>query len=321
MSDHARTRDATAVTGAPGFAVHTGRAGRPVVVGEVLFDVFPDGSRRLGGAPFNVAWHLQGLGLEPLLVTRIGLDPEGDEILDAMSGWGLDTAAVQRDPDLPTGKVRVTLDGGEPSFHILPDQAWDNLDGRLDLSELAGGPPCVIYHGTLITRSEASREALYTYRGRTGAPVFLDVNLRPPWWTEAEVARALLGTRWVKLNTAELAALGGGEPDPAAHGLEEAAVGLRRRHALDTVIVTRGEAGALVFREGVTLRGSPPIAVRSGDPVGAGDAFSAAFLAGLVHGWPLQTTLDRAIDLAAAMCAVHGAVTDNRRLYHKLLEL
>ena len=101
---------------------------RPLIVGEVLFDVMPGGTRVLGGAPFNVAWHLEAFGLRPLLITRVGVDESGDEVLAAMASWGMDTSAVQRDDAHPTGRVQVELEGGEPTFQILPNQAYDHLD-------------------------------------------------------------------------------------------------------------------------------------------------------------------------------------------------
>ena len=105
--------------------------GRPVVVGEVLFDHFPDGSRVLGGAPFNLAWHLRAMGLEPLLITRVGSDPEGAEVLETMARWGLDVSAVQLDHRHATGAVHVRFDGGEPVFDIPSGQAWDHLEAGL----------------------------------------------------------------------------------------------------------------------------------------------------------------------------------------------
>ena len=89
---------------------------RPVVFGEVLLDCFKDGTTVLGGAPYNVAWHLKGLGLDPLLLTRVGSDPRGDGIRAAMLPAGLDTTGVQVDPDLPTGTVNVSILDGQPRF-------------------------------------------------------------------------------------------------------------------------------------------------------------------------------------------------------------
>ena len=115
----------------------TGR-GLPIVVGEVLFDEMPDGVRVLGGAPFNVAWHLAAFGLRPLMISRVGADDAGDEVLAAMESWGMDTSGVQRDPVHPTGKVRVELDAGEPTFEILPGQAYDHVDGDRAVRLISG---------------------------------------------------------------------------------------------------------------------------------------------------------------------------------------
>jgi fructokinase len=294
-------------------------SGRPVVVGEVLFDVFPDGARVMGGAPFNVAWHLQALGLQPLLITRVGDDELGREILGEMGDWGMDVRGVQHDSRYPTGRVKVELDGGEPRFEIAAEQAYDYLDPAAEPEAPLAEPAPLIYHGTLIARSEVSREALFAYRGRLAAPVFLDVNLRPPWWREEEIARALLGARWVKLNADELRTLTG-LPSADRAELIQTARDFRTRHALEAVIVTLGEDGAFVVWHDELLAGTPPAAVRDGDAVGAGDAFSAAFIAGIVWNWPPATTLSRALDLAAVACALRGAVSRDRTLYERLVD-
>ena len=98
-------------------------AGRPAVFGEVLFDRFEDGSSVLGGAPFNVVWHLQGFGLEPLLISRVGNDRLGEQVIAAMESWGMDTRGIQFDKDHPTGTVNVTLNNGQPTFDIVPERA------------------------------------------------------------------------------------------------------------------------------------------------------------------------------------------------------
>jgi fructokinase len=294
-------------------------AGRPVIVGEVLFDVFPDGTRRLGGAPFNVAWHLQALGCRPLLVTRVGTDPPGDRIVREMESWGLDTAAVQRDSNHPTGQVEVRLEDGEPSFEIAPDRAYDHLADDVDLPAVLGEPPALVYHGTLINRAEPSRLAVQAMRTRSEAPVFLDVNLRSPWWTEGSVKQSLFGARWVKLNLEELRLLreaaDGERFDPVA-----AAQAFRETFALEAVVVTRGAAGAVLVLRDRVLDRRPPVVVRPRDTVGAGDAFSAVFIAGLIAGWEPEICLARALDLAAVMCTVQGAVSHDDGLYQRVLQ-
>ena len=319
MGDGTDQLERTVRVGLPD-ASRAGLSGRPVIVGEVLFDCFPDGGRRLGGAPFNVAWHLEALGFIPLLVTRIGTDPLGERIVEGMADWGLDVRGVQRDAEHPTGQVDVRLEDGEPSFEIAPDQAYDHLsEDGIDLSTLVGGRAALIYHGTLINRTEPSRLAVQALRQRSEAPVFLDVNLRPPWWNEGAVKESLFGARWVKLNLEELRLLteptDDGPLDPVA-----AAQRFRDTFALEAVIVTRGAEGALLVLRDRVLERRPPVVVRPRDTVGAGDAFSAVFIAGLVAGWKPETCLGRALDLAAVMCTVQGAVSHDRGLYRRVLE-
>ena len=101
---------------------------RPIsVIGEVLFDHFADGRRILGGAPFNVAWNLQGLGQRPALISAVGRDAEGESILQQMSDWGMDRSLVAKHASLPTGSVQVTLHDNEPSYDIVTDVAYDDL--------------------------------------------------------------------------------------------------------------------------------------------------------------------------------------------------
>jgi len=290
--------------------------GRPILIGEVLFDCFPDGSRVLGGAPFNVAWHLQAMGLEPLLVSRVGTDALGERILTAMQEWGMDTSAIQRDPDRPTGTVEVSLDDG-PRFDIVPDRAWDALDGRLASAALSEIDGALLYHGTLIARSEVSATAVQTVRAMSGLPVFLDVNLRDPWWTAAAVRRLLFGTRWLKLNADELEAL---EEETRDLSLPERLRAARVRYALDTVVLTRGEAGATAVSADGAIDGTAPQPPTLVDSVGAGDAFSAVWIAGLLNGWPWRITFDRAMAFASLVCGHRGAVIPDRSVYSSLLD-
>ena len=294
--------------------------GRPVIVGEVLFDLFPDGTSILGGAPLNVAWHLQAFALEPLLITRVGEDAEGEAIVDAMIGWGMDLAGLQTDIAAPTGRVRVEIDDGEPFFAILPDQAYDNLDRDEALAAIRAHETSLVYHGSLIARSPASLSTVCAIRELDGLPAFVDVNLRAPWWSSSTMFSLLDGARWVKLNRNEIALL-----------LEVAAVGaeidicaavrvLQQRHRLTQVIVTKGGEGASVRDGDVFTEGGPATPQEIVDTVGAGDAFSAVWIAGLISGWSTEQTLARALDFAADVCTYQGAVTDDRSLYLRHLE-
>ncbi len=145
--------------------------GRPVVFGEVLFDTFPDGAAVLGGAPFNVAWHLQGFGLDPLFISRIGDDEPGTRVLDTMRAWGMDIRGLQVDSERPTGKVQVSFDNGQPGFSILPDQAYDFIDLEAAAGAAARAVPALLYHGSLIARHAVSREPCWACAGAAPASV------------------------------------------------------------------------------------------------------------------------------------------------------
>ncbi len=286
--------------------------GRPVIFGEVLFDCFPDGREVLGGAPFNVARHLQGFELKPLFISRVGDDYRGEQVLAAMTGWGMDTAGVQLDSQHPTGSVRIAMRGTTHSFDILPQQAYDYIDAAQTLPLLQQQQPSMLYFGSLIERETVSRHTLQSLRSFP-VPLFSDVNLRAPWWEPERVVSILQGVDWVKLNDEELAALG------YDGDLESAAKQMREEFAMRLLVVTRGEAGALLITADKMLHGKP-VAVRTlVDTVGAGDAFSAVMMLGMLREWALEKTLGHALEFAAHMCEVRGAVLPDNRYYQMCL--
>ncbi|HSG47289.1 MAG TPA: PfkB family carbohydrate kinase, partial [Longimicrobiales bacterium] len=289
-----------------------------MLFGEVLFDHFPDGSRALGGAPFNVAWHLKGLGAEPLLLTAVGDDVPGEEIQREMREWGLSTAGVQQHPSLPTGRVEVTLDDAGPGFRIPPDQAWDHIRADAARATVRGEAVGLVYHGTLALRSPGARQALATVIHASEAPVFVDVNLRDPWWTPETVEEAAASATWVKLNREELETLSGLET-----GTEEecraAAHAWARRRGVPNLIVTQGSQGALWLTEDGTILSARAPEVDVEDTVGAGDALSAVLCLGILEGWPPELSLGRAADFAADVCRLRGATQGDLTLYERHL--
>lgn len=287
---------------------------RPVVFGEVLYDCFPDSSRVLGGAPFNFAWHLQAFGLAPLLISRIGDDANGSAIRAAMEGWGMDTSGLQLDPAHPSGTVQVSVQGGDPSFDIAPDCAYDYIDPK-QLPSLEGAG--ALYHGSLALRSPASRAALRALKARLRVPVFLDVNLRAPWWHPNPIQHLLAGATWVKLNAQELAVLRPDQTDDIALSAE----GLQRRLGLELLVVTQGSKGALVCTaQGDRLEIRPSRGADAMDTVGAGDAFAAVLFLGLMRDWPLTTALERAQAFASAIVGIRGAVSTDPGFYRPFAE-
>jgi fructokinase len=284
---------------------------RPCIFGEVLYDHFPDGARVLGGAPFNVAWHLQAFGQAPRFISRVGTDAEGDEIRDAMSRWGMSTDTLQTDASLSTGRVTVSIVDGEPGYDIVRPVAFDAIDAAAVCRDCE-----VLYHGTLALRDAKSRRALAALTATAPRLVFVDVNLRAPWWDPALLTEALHSADWVKLNADEMASLGDTTGD-----VDRDAEALRQAHDLDGLIVTRGAAGASVFtRDGDSSTVQPAAGTTVVDTVGAGDAFAAVMLLGLIHGWPHATALARAQSFASRLVANRGATLGDVADYQPFID-
>jgi fructokinase len=274
------------------------------IFGEVLFDHFPDGNRVLGGAPFNVAWHLQAFGQSPRLVSRIGRDPEGTQVRAAMEAWGLSTGDLQTDPQRPTGRVAVSFTDGEPGYDIVADCAYDNIQ------PITAASCRLLYHGSLATRAAGSAGALRQLRACGPQTVFVDVNLRTPWWQAEALHELLQGAHWVKLNSDELALLAGKatSADPARDFL--------RRYELRGLLVTRGARGAeLLLANGERLQVAPVANNEVVDTVGAGDAFAAVMLLGLLNDWAMPVVLRRAQEFAGALVGRRGATVNDREFY------
>lgn len=287
-------------------------AGRPLIIGEVLFDCFDDGREVLGGAPFNVAWHLQAFGLRPLFISRIGEDPRGEQISEAMTRWGMDRSGLQYDPLHPTGMVEITMQDKQHSFSILADQAYDYIDADTTLSHPGIHEAALCYSGSLIERAPASRATVAALRAR-GIAHFIDVNLRTPWWQRDEVLRMLSGVRWAKLNEDELAQLGfAGAPT-------EAAERMRQGFGMELLVLTMGAEGALLLSERGCQAGEPVPVSGMVDTVGAGDAFTAVTILGLMRGWPQRLMLQRALAFASAQCEVQGATREDRQWYQQCM--
>ncbi len=294
-------------------------AGRPIIFGEVLYDRFPDGTAVLGGAPFNVAWHLQGFGHAPLFVSRIGDDDAGRTVQQTMQDWGMDAVGVQVDPRHPTGAVEISFSGSQHSFDILPDQAYDHIDTDLTWQRIKTLEASLIYHGSLIIRTQTNKSGLDELLEKLQSPVFVDINLREPWWREEELPSLLSRARWIKVNDDELsiiaARLGlGGD------GLEDSVQRLLTTYPLDLLIVTQGAQGALALdRAGSRVTVEPERNIEIVDTVGAGDAFSSVIVLGLLRGWPLQVTMRRAQGFASRICAQRGATRQDSKLYQTLV--
>ena len=278
------------------------------IFGEVLFDHFPDGSCVLGGAPFNVAWHLQAFNQRPCFISRIGQDETGDAVQQAMQDWQMDLVGLQRDHEHPTGAVQVKIENNEPSYLIVPEQAYDFI--AAEQLPIAQGQS-LLYHGTLALRHSVSKQALDKLKQQQRGHVFMDVNLREPWWNKAEVLAWADDADWVKLNHLELQAL-----LPESDDIESGMRQFLKQHQLQGLVVTRGEKGSIAINAaGEEAVVAPVQALHVVDTVGAGDAFASVMMLGIHLGWPLQQTLERAQAFASGLVGRRGATVRDAEFY------
>lgn len=279
---------------------------RIVGLGEVLWDVFPD-SEAFGGAPANFACHCRALGADAAVVSAVGDDGRGRRAIAFLDEHGVDTSYVQVLPDAPTGAVHVRLDAeGKADYAFLQDTAWDRVSWNSSLAELALSTGAVCF-GTLGQRSTHSRKTIERYLRATRGDCLrvFDINLRQDYHSPALVLSSLEAANVLKVNDEELPMLAGwlGLQGPPERQLAE----LLDRFSLRVAILTCGPRGALMLRPGESSFASPP-QVEVVSTVGAGDAFTAAVVTGLLTNQPLDEINRRANAIAAYVCTQRGAV-------------
>jgi fructokinase len=281
---------------------------RILAVGEVLWDLLPSG-KQLGGAPANFTFHCRSLGGDARLVTRIGGDALGREVLDRLRSLGLPTDTVQVDPTAPTGTVDVTLAAdGQPLYTIRTGVAWDRI-GADALATACASTADAVCFGSLAQRDEPSRGSIRSLvqAARPGALRMFDVNLRPPFVDPGVIEDSLGLADALKLNDLELPALAtlfGLPAEPRAM-----MTALARRFDLSLVALTRGSAGSLLLADGA-WSDHPGVRVEVSDTIGAGDAFTAALVVGRLAGLPLDAINRHANAVAAFVCTQPGGTPE-----------
>ena len=304
-------------------------------LGELLWDCFPD-RRMPGGAPANVAFHAQQLGLSAATVTRVGDDELGREICQFLQLQGLCLDLVQRDPIHGTGTVTVDAGPTGTKYIFKPDSAWDFLEATPSLLAAMRSAKAVCF-GTLAQRNSVSRETIHACLNAASADCLIvyDVNLRPPFYERDWIERSLKQARIVKLNDDEVQILAAmfdignarcgsvrrGSPDPAETPDRRSPPDFASRHYdnadvarwlltqfhLQLVCVTRGGSGCLLVSPDETID-IPGIPVQVVDTVGAGDSFTAALIQTQLAGWPLRRSAEFANRVGALVASRQGAM-------------
>jgi fructokinase len=278
----------------------------PVVVGlgEILWDVFPEG-KQLGGAPLNFSHHCAQLGAEAYPVSAVGADADGEEIRQILASKNLPGLHVQTDPEHHTGRVNVTLRDGKPTYEILRDMAWDNIQFTPTLADLAARADAACF-GSLAQRNATSRDAIHAflYAMRPVALRIFDINLRQDFYNREIVESSLLRANILKLSDEELPVLAAmfdlpGDAPAQLHRLLEL-------FDLRLVAYTRGGSGSLLLTasESSDYLGLPTEVL---DTVGAGDSFTATLCTGLLQNLPLADINTHANRVAAFVCSQAGA--------------
>ena len=302
---------------------------RPIVVGlgELLWDLFPGegraSGRRPGGAPANVAFQAAQLGLHGVVASRVGDDADGRELVGYLDGRGVDVSLVQTEPPpgdggRPTGTVTVHETADGPDYTIHTDVAWDRLAATDALGAVIARAAAVCC-GSLAQRTDAGRDAIAALLARCGpnCRVVFDVNLRQAFYSEAVLRESCGRADVLKLNEAEVPVVGGllGLPETVNEFADASLDAL----GLSLCCVTRGADGCRVAGDGVA-EDVPSGRIDVADTVGAGDAFTAGLIYGLVHGWPARRCAAFANRVGGLVASRPGGMPDLRREFASLTE-
>jgi fructokinase len=287
-------------------------------IGEILWDMLP-GGKQLGGAPSNFAYHMQQAGFETFVVSAVGKDRDGEEIMDVLDQLQLNDSFVQRIPYYPTGTVTVKLNpSGIPGYTIHENVAWDHIAWTDGLDALAKEVDAVCF-GSLAQRENVSRETICRFLESTNPQCLrvFDINLRQSFYTKEIIVRSLELANVLKINEEELPIVAG---LLGYSGNEESQLNqLLKGYDLRLIAHTMGSGGSLLLtHEEISSCQVPEIKVT--DTVGAGDAFTAVMLAGMLQNQTLKTTHKIATEVAAFVCTQNGATpTLPRELIDKIL--
>lgn len=280
--------------------------GAIVGIGEILFDLLPQGAQ-LGGAPANFAYHVSCLGGEGVAVSAIGKDKLGEEVKSILSSKKL--SAVLPEIDCPTGIVEVTLDSkGVPSYNIIQGVAWDNVPYTEEMKSLAKRTSAVCF-GSLAQRSEVTGATVMSFivdMPQDSLKVF-DINLRQHYYSKEIVSASLEISDILKINDEEIAVISelmslDSDPVKACRELISA-------YKLRFVILTKGGNGSDVITSDEYMTIASP-EVEIADTVGAGDAFTAAFVYSYLNGKPLGECHRLANEISAFVCTKNGAMPE-----------
>lgn len=280
-----------------------------VGMGEALWDCLPEG-KKIGGAPANFAYHVSQFGFDSRVVSAVGQDANGEEILDVFQQSKL-KSVIEQVP-YPTGTVQVTLDAvGVPQYEIKEGVAWDNIPFTDELRNLALRTRAVCF-GSLAQRSVVSRNTinrfLDTMPDIEGQLKIFDINLRQNFYTKEVLCESMQRCNILKINDEELVTISRIFGYPGID-LQDKCWILLAKYNLKMLILTCGTNGSYVFTPGeVSFQETPKVPVA--DTVGAGDSFTAAFTASILSGMSVPEAHKLAVEVSAYVCTQSGAMPE-----------
>lgn len=278
-----------------------------VGMGEALWDVLPEG-KKIGGAPANFAYHVSQFGLPSCTVSAVGDDVLGNEIIENLTSKGLNHL-IEKVP-YPTGTVQVTIDqAGIPQYEIKENVAWDNIPYTARLEQLAGKTKAVCF-GSLAQRNVVSRNTINRFLDAMPQDedtlVVFDVNLRQGFYNKEILCNSMKHCNILKINDEELVTVSRMFGYPGID-LQDKCWILLGKYNLKMLILTCGINGSYVFTPGnVSFQPTPKVDVA--DTVGAGDSFTAAFIAGILRGLSVAEAHGIAVRTSAYVCTKPGAM-------------
>lgn len=284
---------------------------RPTIIslGEVLWDVFPDGEQ-FGGAPANFACHAAIQSAKVAMVSAVGNDWHGHEAIKILRDYSIDTNLIQTIAEAATGTVSVTLDSaGKPTFNIHENSAWDFVAWTNEVESQVREADA-IYFGTLGQRCKTSRATIrraIELAGEAGVTRILDINLRSPFFTADLIRESVQLASILKLSDDELPEVISACGIESSVPTETQLRSLLESSDLECVVMTCGAKGAILVTPGRIIS-QQGISTKVIDTVGAGDSFAAAFLLGVLRNEPHDKVLHAACEKASVTCSHGGAV-------------
>ena len=274
-----------------------------VCFGEVLWDVFPS-HKKIGGAPLNVALRMKALGVDSNIISRVGSDEDGAEILSYINNQNVNSDSIQVGEDYKTGVVNVMInEKGNASYDILYPSSWDKITLTKEMIEKVSESDVFIF-GSLICRDEISRSTLYALLDKAKYKVF-DANLRAPYYTTEVLLELMSKADFIKLNDEELWEISRKLESPY-NSFEQNIKFIAEKTNTKQVCVTKGAFGAVLYTNDKFYYNSGYF-IKVVDTVGAGDSFLATLIVRLLKGKSPQKSLNYACAIGALVAGQEGA--------------